>query len=51
MNDTIWKIMFDVHTDASDKQLGSVSSQNNKPINFLMGRLSKTRRNYTATEK
>ena len=27
-----WKLTFTVHTDASDKQLGDVISQNNKPI-------------------
>ena len=27
-----WKLSFTVPTDASDKQLGSVISQNNKPI-------------------
>ena len=29
-----WLINFTVHTDASDKQLGSVMRKNNKPINF-----------------
>ena len=30
-----WKLPFTVCTDASDKQLGSVISQNSKPIAFL----------------
>ena len=42
---------FIVQTDTSDKQLGDVISQNNKPIKFLSIRLSKPKRNYTATKK
>ena len=29
-----WTITFTVHMDASDKQLGAISSQNNKPISL-----------------
>ena len=46
-----WSIPFDVHTDASDKQLGAVISQNGKPIAFFSRRLSKSQQNYTTTEK
>jgi hypothetical protein len=46
-----WSMPFDVHTDASDKQLGAVISQNGKPIAFFSRRLSKSQRNYTTTEK
>ena len=46
-----WNMPFEVHTDASDKQLGAVISQNNKPIAFFSRRLSKSQRNYTTTEK
>jgi hypothetical protein len=46
-----WSKPFDIHTDASDKQLGAVISQNNKPIAFFSRRLSKAQRNYTTTEK
>ena len=30
-----WKIISTVHTDASDKQLGAVIIQNNKPIELF----------------
>ena len=50
-NDTDWKIPFTVHTDASDKQLCALISQNNKPIAFFSRGLSKTQRYYTTTEK
>ena len=48
---TDWKLSFTVHTDASDKQLSSVISNNNKPIDFFSMKLSKPWRNYTMTEK
>ena len=41
------KIPFTVHTDASDKYLGGVISQNNKPIAFLSSILSNIQLNYT----
>ena len=37
-----WNMPFKVYTDVSDKQLGAVISQNNKPIVFFSGRLSKS---------
>ena len=46
-----WTIPFTIHTDASDKQLGAVISQNGKPIAFFSRRLLKAQRNYTTTEK
>ena len=46
-----WKLPFIVHTDTYDKQLGSVISQNNKPIAFFYIRLSKPQSNYTTTDK
>ena len=46
-----WSLPFHVHTNASDKQLGAVISQNNKPIAFFSQRLSKLQCNYTTTEK
>ena len=46
-----WKLPITVHTYASDKQLGVVISQNNKPIALLSRILSKPKCNYTTTEK
>ena len=46
-----WKLTFIVHTDAPDKQLGAVISQNNKHISFFSRRLSNPHRKYTTTEK
>ena len=46
-----WKMPLTVHTDASDKQLGAVIIQNNKPIAFFYRKLSNPQLNYTTTEK
>ena len=42
---------FDIHTDASDKQLGSVISQNGRPIAFYTRKLSATQMRYTVGER
>ena len=42
---------FDIHTDASDLQLGAVISQNGKPIAFYSRKLNPAQTRYTATEK
>ena len=42
---------FDIHTDASDKQLGAVISQNGLPIAFYSRKLNSAQRNYTTTER
>jgi hypothetical protein len=42
---------FQIHTDASDLQLGAVISQNNKPIAFYSRKLNPAQRNYTTTER
>ena len=46
-----WKLPFTVHTDVSDKQLGSFISYNNKPIDFFSRRLIKPQHKYTMTKK
>ena len=51
LNYLYWKIPFTVHTDAYDKQLSAVISQNNKPIKFLSRILSKPKCKYTKIEK
>ena len=48
---TYWKLSLIVHTDASDKHLCDVISQNNKPIAFFSIILIKPHRKYTTTEK
>ena len=42
---------FEIHTDASDYQLGVVISQEVKPIAFFSRKLNKAQKNYTTTEK
>ena len=51
LSDPYWKLKFTVHTDAYDKQLGAVISQNIKPISFFSRKLSNPPRNYTNNEK
>ena len=45
------KLTFKIHTDASDKQLGDVISQNNEPIAFFSRIFSNPQHKYTTTEK
>ena len=42
---------FNIHTDASDLQLGAIISQNNKPVAFYSRKLSRAQTQYTTTEK
>eukprot|EP00957_Ditylum_brightwellii_P016258 1223098-Ditylum_brightwellii.AAC.1 len=42
---------FDMHTDASNVQLGAVFSQNGVPIAFYLCKLNKAQCNYTTTER
>ena len=41
---------FVVHTDASTTQLGSVISQNNRPLAFYSRKLSSVQKRYTTRE-
>ena len=42
---------FDLHTDASDKQIGAVLSQGGKPLGFFSKKFNVAQRKYTVTEK
>ena len=46
-----WNLPFIVHTDASNKQLCAIISQNNKTIDFFYRKLFKPQRSYTKAEK
>ena len=51
ISDPDWKMPFTVHTDAYDKQLGSVIINNTKHIVLFSRRLSNLYHNYTTTER
>ena len=51
LNYSDWKIPYNVHTYVSDKQLGSVISQNYKRIAFFLKKLRKPQSIYTTKEK
>jgi len=42
---------FQIHTDASETQLGAVISQDGKPIAFYSRKLSSTQQRHTTTER
>ena len=46
-----WTIPFTVHTNYSDKQVGAVISQNNKPMALFSRRLGKPQHNYSINVK
>ncbi len=41
---------FEIHTDASTMQLGSVKTQGNRPIAFFSRKLSMTQTKYSVTK-
>ena len=44
-------LAFEIYTDASLRQMGSLIMQNNRPIAFFSRKLNDAQRNYTTTEK
>jgi hypothetical protein len=42
--------VFDIYIDASSKQLGVVTTQDNRPIAFFSRKLSNTQREYSITK-
>jgi hypothetical protein len=42
--------VFEIYTDASSKQLGSVITQDNRPPTFFSRKLSETQQRYSATK-
>ena len=42
--------VFEVYTDASSTQLGSVITQSNRPLAFFSRKLSETQQRYSVTE-
>ncbi len=51
LNYATFNEVFEIHTDASDRQLGAAISQNGKPLTFYNRKLSSAQRNYTTTEQ
>jgi len=42
---------FEIYTDASNRQLGSVITQNKQPIAYFSRKLNQAQKNYTTTER
>eukprot|EP00804_Cyclotella_cryptica_P026303 CCRYP_007643-RA/>CCRYP_007643-RA protein AED:0.43 eAED:0.43 QI:0/-1/0/1/-1/1/1/0/89 len=45
-----YSMEFEIYTDASSKQLGSVITQGNRPLAFFSRKLSTTQQKYSVTE-
>eukprot|EP00957_Ditylum_brightwellii_P022004 1659889-Ditylum_brightwellii.AAC.1 len=45
-----FNIPFEIHTDASDRQLGAVIAQRGRPLAFYSHKLNTVQRSYTTTE-
>ena len=45
-----YSTVFEVYTDASSTQLGSVLTQNNRPLAFFSRKLTECQRKYSVTE-
>ena len=50
LNDPKFDLPFNIHADASDRQLGAYISQGGKPLGFYSRKQSGAQRNYTITE-
>ena len=46
-----FNISFEIYTDASDRQLGAVITQNWQPLAYYSRKLNNAQRNYTMTER
>ncbi len=45
-----YSVVFEIHTEASSKQLGAVINQDNRPIAFFSRKLSNTQRKHSVTK-
>ena len=45
-----FNLPFEIHTDASNRQLGAVMAQKGRPLAFYSRKLNTAQRNYTTTK-